>query len=91
YAAQAGLMPFGSEIFNNVSEEPSPSASTEPSPSQSTAPTPTATPSSSATPTTKPTRSSATPHGPAGKPGTSVVQHDVPAVAGKPALPRTGR
>ena len=78
YAAQAGLMPFGSEIFNNVSEEPSPS--TEPSPSQSTAPTPT------------PTRSSATPHGPAGKPGTSVVQHDdVPAVAGKPALPRTGR
>ena len=92
YAAQAGLMPFGSEIFNNVSEEPSPSASTEPSPSQSTAPTPTATPSSSATPTTKPTRSSATPHSPAGKPGTSVVQHDdVPAVAGKPALPRTGR
>lgn len=72
-------MPFGSEIFNNASEEPSPSASTEPSPSQSTAPTAT------------PTRSSATPHSPAGKPGTSVVQHDAPAVAGKPALPRTGR
>ena len=56
YAAQAGLMPFGSEIFNNVSEEPSPSASTEPSPSQSTAPT---TPAAS---------SAATPHSPAGKP-----------------------